>query len=365
MGHIFISYSHKDKAYVEKLEKKLIDEGFDVWVDHRIDYGDDWLRVIEKNLDTSDAFIIVMSDNSRASDMVQNEITRARDNGKPIFPVLLEGGHWLAVQRKQYADVRDGSLPPEKFYYRLEAVMPRNKESVSIDELSNGISAPVWRKRKLKSFWGIGVIILGGLLFWGGYFLKNNLAFDRPPLNSQLGDTWARPTDGMVMSYIPAGELEMGSEDGEDDEKPVHIVYLDAFWMDQTEVTNSMFVQCVKKGYCNPPWGEYWDDERYINHPVVFVEWEDANSYCDWSGARLPTEAEWEKAARSVDGRIYPWGDEFDCNKANMNRCVGFSTTVGSYKVDRSPYGLYDMGGNVFEWVADWYDEGYYENSPL
>ena len=141
MGHIFISYSHKDKEYVEKLEKKLIDEGFDVWIDHRIDYGDDWLRVIEKNLDESDAFIIVMSKNSHASDMVRNEITRARDNRKPIFPVLLNGDNWLVVQRKQYADVRDGSLPPEKFFERLANCTLRQKNKIAaIPQFSDTVS---------------------------------------------------------------------------------------------------------------------------------------------------------------------------------------------------------------------------------
>jgi hypothetical protein len=125
MGFVFISYSHKDKDYVHKLQEALQKERFDVWFDDRIDYADEWLKVIETHLDECAAFIIVMSKNSHESDMVQNEITRAREKKRPIFPLLLEGENWLVVQAKQYVDVRDGSLPPEKFYIRLERVVPR------------------------------------------------------------------------------------------------------------------------------------------------------------------------------------------------------------------------------------------------
>jgi hypothetical protein len=128
MSHIFISYSHKDKEYVHKLHEALQNEGFDVWIDDRIDYGDKWLQAIEKNLDKCDAFIIVMSKNSYDSEMVQNEITRARDLEKQIFPLLLDGKNWLVVQSRQFVDVRDGSLPNEKFYQRLETVTPRKNK---------------------------------------------------------------------------------------------------------------------------------------------------------------------------------------------------------------------------------------------
>jgi len=130
MGHIFISYSHKDKSYVHKLQETLQNEGFDAWIDDRIDYGDEWLKVIQKHLDECDAFIVVMSTNSSESDMVQNEVTRAREKKRPIFPLLLEGDNWLIVQAKQFVDVRNKSLPTEKFYKRLEFVTPRNKSVI-------------------------------------------------------------------------------------------------------------------------------------------------------------------------------------------------------------------------------------------
>ena len=125
MGHIFISYSHKDKKYVEKLEKKLIDEGFDVWVDHRIDYGSQWPREIEKALDSCDAFIVVVSENAFESEWVQNEVARAIRKMKPLFPVLFSGDIWLSIETTQAVEVRDGSLPHENFYEQLGQVAQR------------------------------------------------------------------------------------------------------------------------------------------------------------------------------------------------------------------------------------------------
>jgi actin-related protein len=125
MGHIFISYSHKDSSYVHKLVDALEEEGFEVWIDDRIHYGSEWPKVVTRNLDASDGVIVVLSNNSFESDMVQNEVTRARDKKKPIFPLLLEGDNWLIVQAKQFVDVRDESIPTEKFYRRLEEITQR------------------------------------------------------------------------------------------------------------------------------------------------------------------------------------------------------------------------------------------------
>ena len=118
--------------------------------------------------------------------------------------------------------------------------------------------------------------------------------------------------------------------------------------------------------------GEWQADSKLSKHPVVFISWFDAESYCKWAGRRLPTEAEWEKAARGEDGRTYPWGEEITCNHANIRKytgnsyyCIGGTTAVGSYPDGVSPYGMLDMAGNVSEWVADWIDEKYYDYSPL
>jgi serine/threonine-protein kinase len=190
----------------------------------------------------------------------------------------------------------------------------------------------------------------------------------RPPAEANIGDTWTRPADGMVMVYVPAGEFLMGSSDADgqawDSEKPQHTVYLDAYWIDRTEVTNIQYRKCVEAGACREP--ECWDEDNYApDQPVVCVSWDDAQDYAAWAGGRLPTEAEWEKAARGTDGRIYPWGNSApNCDKVNYSDCIGRPAVVGSCLLGASPYGALDMAGNVWEWVADWYDEGYYARSP-
>ncbi len=171
---------------------------------------------------------------------------------------------------------------------------------------------------------------------------------------------------------VPAGEFRMGTAGGSGDETPQHTVYLDAFQIDRTEVTNALYAQCVAAGVCTAPSSvnsnkrsSYYGNSQFANYPVINVSWEDARKYCAWSGGRLPTEAEWEKAARGTDGRAYPWGNESpDAQRCNFDRNIGDTTPVGGYPAGASPYGALDMAGNVWEWTADWYAEEYYATSP-
>ena len=186
-----------------------------------------------------------------------------------------------------------------------------------------------------------------------------------------VGSMKTSTVDGMVQVFVPAGPFTMGSDNGDSDERPVHTVTLDAYWIDQTEVTNSMYASCVAAAACQPPGdsssytrSSYYGDVSYADYPVIYVSWKDAYAYCEWAERRLPTEAEWEKAARGTDARTYPWGEDVSCDQANYFSCVGDTTRVGSYATGASPYRALDMAGNVWEWVADWYDSRYYESSP-
>jgi formylglycine-generating enzyme required for sulfatase activity len=169
----------------------------------------------------------------------------------------------------------------------------------------------------------------------------------------------------MVMVYVPAGEFEMGSPEGYRDEQPVHTVALDSFWIDRTEVTNAQYALCVGDGVCDEAGFVNDADLNGDDYPVVGVSWYDANIYCSWVDARLPTEAEWEYAARGPEGHIYPWGNEDPtCDLAQYRGCSGETVPVGSLPDGASWCGALDLAGNVWEWVADWYDRDYYERSP-
>ena len=201
--------------------------------------------------------------------------------------------------------------------------------------------------------------------------------------------------DAMEMVLVPAGEFTMGSQpnnaDPYDSEMPAHKVYLDTFWIDRTEVTNGQYALCVEAGACQAPTAygalrpnsrtrpDYYGNSVYTQYPVVYVDWDAAVAYCTWAGRRLPTEAEWEKAARGTDQRWFPWGNKNVSGKfLNLaDRGTGYyysynlvddgyrdTSPVGNYPAGASPYGAYDMAGNVLEWTADWFSDSYYSVSP-
>jgi len=199
-----------------------------------------------------------------------------------------------------------------------------------------------------------------------------------------IGSSRVSEIDQMVQVYVPSGEFIMGSDDPEAKisteggraypEIPVNTVYLDGYWIDKYEVSNGQYALCVDAGVCRPSYLSssetrpyYYGDPKYANYPVIWVNWYMARAYCEWAGRRLPTEAEWEKAARGPDAREYPWGDEplsgeranfcdINCPRtiANPNFNDGYSDTspVGNYPTGASPYGVMDMSGNVWEWTG-------------
>lgn len=182
------------------------------------------------------------------------------------------------------------------------------------------------------------------------------------PLQTELTDS-----HGVQMVLVPEGDFLMGAnyEQAQPNELPLHRVFLNAYYMDKYEVTNALYKECVDAGVCDRPVNvTKYNTAQYAQHPVTWVYWSMAKEYCEWRGSRLPAEAEWEKAARGTDRRIYPWGNGIDKTYANFDNAIGDTTPVGNYPKGVSRYGLYDMAGNVEEWVADWYGESYYAISP-
>jgi formylglycine-generating enzyme required for sulfatase activity len=196
------------------------------------------------------------------------------------------------------------------------------------------------------------------------------------PVPAIQTETRLREKDGALEIFIPAGEFLMGAASTDplayEDEFPQHSVYLDAYWIDQHEVTNAQYALCVEAGNCVEPGSyssytrdEYYDASRFGEYPVVFVDWTQAKDYCAWAGGRLPSEAEWEKAARGSDGRTYPWGEQAPiAGLLNYRNYVHDTSAVCSYPAGNSPYGLCDMAGSVWEWMNDRYDPTYYPISP-
>ncbi|MCJ7716607.1 MAG: formylglycine-generating enzyme family protein [Anaerolineales bacterium] len=218
-----------------------------------------------------------------------------------------------------------------------------------------------------------------------------NQSVDNSTLVNTLFSTELIDATGTEMVFVPAGEFQMGCDPNHNgmiscsqDELPLHTVYLDSFTIDKYQVTNVQYSSCETAGGCTPPQRNgtysgrisYYNEPIYANYPVI-VSWSQAYAYCTWAGKRLPSEAEWEKAARgSDDTRAYPWGDQPpDCTLVNYanNRpdgtrfycfSIGDTTAVDDYPLAASPYGAQGMSGNVWEWVNDWYDSNYYGISP-
>lgn len=177
--------------------------------------------------------------------------------------------------------------------------------------------------------------------------------------------------EGREMVQIPEGPFTMGSSEGDPDEAPEHQLYLRAYYIDKKEVTQAEYDRYVRMTKRGKPFVPVFEDDiskiMKPELPAMGMSWSDAVAYCKWAGKRLPTEAEWEKAGRGESKRRYPWGDEFGSGHANLDGDTdGFPYLAppGSFESGRSPYGLYDMTGNVAEWVADTYDEQYYQKSP-
>jgi formylglycine-generating enzyme required for sulfatase activity len=402
----FISYSRVNSEFVVRLAKDLKAAGYDVWLDQLdIPKGARWDDAIEAAVETSSTFMIVLAPESIESQNVKDELSYAIDSGKQILPVVIKSCKIpLRLRRFQYVDFTDkpykDSLadikrllsntarlnkgPEEKPYVASVEPMvplpPRTEprmQSARIPEPaipSREVRENVGRPRKFlvpAILAVLAIAAVGAAVVFAG---NRNTPIAAPPTMTESLSTLS-PTDtsvpmpvqvndqaGVTMRLVEVGDFILGSATGMADEKPVQTLYLDTYYIDKYEVTNALYGVCVKAGACEPPRQAktdariaYFGNADFDNYPVVNVDWNMARTYCEWRGARLPTEVEWEKAARGPDGRTYPWGEEISCNEANYFGCEGKPTSVSSYNSGLSVYGVYGMAGNVDEWVSSLY----------
>lgn len=402
--HTFISYAHENTRFALKLARQLQKQGLAVQLDQwGVSAEDEWNRAIERMIRRCDNFLIVLSPEAVNSWVVRDQFLLALSLNKTIVPVLYRACNIpVPLQSIPYIDFANRDFK-SSFSQLLARYFPKVQ-----------INSGYWPKVKsicinsVQNWWNV----LGPLL-WPGWLgpaivlllvLMAVLIYRRsdhsvvfgptpqfetlavaPPTQSPVPTvepvaTKVRTRDGQIMALIAAGEFLMGSDSSDteanSDEKPQHSVYVDSFWIDKTEVSNSQYNKCVEAEVCRPS-GALTSIFTPAELPVVGVSWAQANTYCRWVGGRLPTEAEWEKTARGTDGRLYPWGDDFDGSRLNYcdANCIAdwrdatandgyrYTAPPGSYPAGASPYGVLDMSGNVWEWTADWYAPDSYKNS--
>lgn len=341
---IFLSYASQDRALVEPIYLALRAQGHRVFFDRAdLPPGEEYDIRIREAIENSDLLVFALSpDALDAGSYTLSELgiaqkTWEHPTGK-VLPVML---------RRVGAD----RIPP--YLQSVTYLETQGNVTATLADAVHRIAVRRARERLARAATALAVAAVVGLgvYAWWAY---------RGPAPVTIGK------DGAPATMVPAGAFAMG----DDDESPRREIYVDAFYLDTYEVTTARYAKFLEAtGSVRRP--EQWEDlapDRDGGLPVVGVDWRDADAYCRWAGRRLPTEAEWEKAARGTDGRAYPWGnDEPTAARARFagdqtSPYKGGRATVGSHPAGESPYGVHDLSGNAAEWVADWYAEGFARN---
>jgi formylglycine-generating enzyme required for sulfatase activity len=336
---VFLSYAAEDRDFVEPVSLALRAQGHRVFFDRdELPAGEEYDGRIRRAIETSDLLVFMLSPNSLESDSYAlTELSIAQKSWEHpagrLLPVVL----------------RPVSLERVPAYVRAVTFLePQGNVAASVADAVHRVARSRWRKQLKRAAMAAAAVSVAIAL---GYIFRS----------TWLGRIKTVGKDGAPVVFIPAGKFTMG--DGED--SPLREVYLDGFAIDRYEVTVSRYGKFLETtGGLKPP--DHWDEAAGDdNFPIVGVNWHDADAYCRWAEKRLPTEAEWERAARGDDGRKYPWGDdEPTVERANFGKNSDRVYKDGLVPVDgraagASPYGILDLAGNAAEWVADWYREGF------
>jgi sulfatase modifying factor 1 len=327
---IFISHAHQDAEVAQRLAHDLEAHGYNIWIaPDSIRPGEKWVEAISRGLEESGIFVLLLSPDAVASRWVQLEtnvaITYTHEDEMQLYPLMLKACQLPALWRAfQHISLRGGyERGFEQLLAALEpvtskqdfSVNPALRELITVEAASPKATPKEPARAELNSF-----------------------------IHEKSGKTFVR---------VPAGEFLYG-----DDKKKM---YLDEFWMAKTPVTNAEYARFVAATKAKPP--KHWQGSsppaELANHPVVYVSWHDAKAYAEWAGMALPTEQQWEKAARGTDGHTYPWGNEWRENHCNTwETGIRATTPVGKFSPQgNSVYGCVDMAGNVWEWTNNWWDE--------
>jgi hypothetical protein len=352
------------------LYARLKREGVDVWLDkEKLLPGQDWKLEIEKVVNESDVVIVCLSKQFNQEGFRQKEVRWALDKAmeKPegeifIIPARLEECEILkSLSRWHWVD-----LFAEDGYEMLMRALRARADTISA-VLPDTQPPRKWNTQIIIATIAVIIFIVFAAIFglpWKQWFPAAPDNVTVTPTNTIISTP---PSPIVPMSLVPAGTFTMG-EDSE-----AHTVDLNAFYIDKYEVTNVLYKACEDAGGCTPPQNtssythsSYYGNSEFDDYPVIYVDWNQAKAYCEWRGASLPTEAQWEKAARGTDARTYPWGEGINCERVNHwgeKSCVGDTTPVGYYDNGTSPYGIYDLAGNVWEWTSSLYKTYPYDAS--
>ncbi len=341
---IFLSYASEDRAIAQEIDLALGEQGHDVFFDRDdLPPGDEYHTRIRRAIEQSDLLVFLLSEKS--IDAGSYSLTEL-DIAQKTWP--RPAGHVLPVMLRA-TDLN--AVPP--YLKAVTFLQTDGNLAAAVADAVDRIARERRRGRivRLATIAGaIGLVACAAGVYWA----------HRAPPEEMIGK------DGAAMVRVPAGPFVMGN----DEDSPRREVYTDAFYIDKFEVTVGRYAAFLKAmGSIRPPDG--WDEvdpSRHADLPVGGVDWRDAEAYCRWAGKRLPTETEWEKAARGSDGRLYPWGNRTaDLQRANFANTSpkaydGGLTPIGAHPEGKSAYGAEDMAGNVAEWVGDWYSERFSED---